>query len=226
MVASPPVTSPLLTGSLQNSSLAPIVPPSVGKVAGGERGEEGKVEGREWEGKVKGGEREGKGGRGEEGEGREGKGGREREEGGEGDRVKTSRGEGRREGDGMEAGGRGEQEVRGREGEGEGGEEREERRGSGKLPFPPLFTLTLYHTQVCTNTAANFRIVLTHAHTPSNKITTPTSPPFLTCGRNSPSSLVFRPQVSPTLLQEEVRRSSLAVISSDMLGLTCSTAQQ
>ena len=29
------MTSPLLTGSLQNSSLAPIVPPSVGKVAGG-----------------------------------------------------------------------------------------------------------------------------------------------------------------------------------------------
>ena len=54
------MTSPLLTGSLQNSSLAPIVPPSVGKVAGSERGEEGKVEGREWEGKAKGGEREGK----------------------------------------------------------------------------------------------------------------------------------------------------------------------
>ena len=52
------MTSPLLTGSLQNSSLAPTVPPSVGKVTGSERGEEGKVEGQEWEGKAKGGERE------------------------------------------------------------------------------------------------------------------------------------------------------------------------
>ena len=81
--------------------------------------------------------------------------------------MKTSRGEGRRGGNGIEAGGRGEQEVR-REVEGEGGEEREERRGCGKLPFPSLFTLTPYHTQVCTKTAPNLRIVLAHAHTPSN----------------------------------------------------------
>ena len=123
----------------------------------------------------------------------------------------------------MEEGGRSKEEVRGREGEGEGWEERI---GSGKLPSPPPFNLTPYHTQVCTNTAANLRTVLTHAHMPSNKITTPTSPPFLTCGRNSPSSLVFRPQVPPTVLQEEVRRSCLAAMSSDMLGLTCSTAWQ
>ena len=152
----------------------------------------------------------------------EGKGGRER---GKGNRVKTSRGEGRRGGDGMEKGGRGEEEGRGREGEGEGWEEREEG-GVSSPPLPcPVHSYTK-HTQACTNTAANLRTVLTHAHTPSNKITTPTSPPFLTCGRNSPSSLVFRPQVPPTVLQEEVRRSCLAAMSSDMLGLTCSTARQ
>ena len=88
------MTSPLLTGSLQNSSLAPIVPPSVGKVVGGGRGEEGKVEGQEWEGKAKreergsgrkGGRERGEERREDEGErrveGREGKGGRERKEG-------------------------------------------------------------------------------------------------------------------------------------------------
>ena len=77
------MTSPLLTGSLQNSSLAPIVPPSVGKVMGGGRGEEGKVEGRDWEGRGCGrkggrergeerredeGERRVRGGKGREGE--------------------------------------------------------------------------------------------------------------------------------------------------------------
>jgi len=128
-------------------------------------------------------------------------------------------GKGRREGRKEE---RGEEGMKGRRRGGMGGE----RIGSGKLPSPPVFNLTPYHTQVCTNTAANLRTVLTHAHTPSNKITTPTSPPFLTCGRNSPSSLVFCPQVPLTLLQEEVRRSSLAAMSSDMLGLTCSTAWQ
>ena len=101
--------------------------------------------------------------------GGEGEGRREGVEGKEGGR------EGRREermkgrgGYGIEAGGRGEQEVRGREGEGEGGEEREERRGCGKLPIPSLFTLTPYHTQVCTKTAPNLRIVLAHVHTSSN----------------------------------------------------------